>query len=69
MGWFSASVTTGVVLLTTIGYLFNTVYTHRRKFNELRKQGVVSLFIFPSVATSLQSANGMDSPCHRDGAG
>lgn len=69
MGWFSVSVTAGVVLLTTIGYFFNTAYTHRRKFKELRKQGVVSFFILPSVATSLQSADATDSPCHKDGAG
>lgn len=34
--------TAGVLLCTSLGYLVRTVYTHRRKINELRKRGVVS---------------------------
>lgn len=42
MAWLTISSTAGVVLCTCLGYLVHAVYNHRRKINELRKQGVVS---------------------------
>ncbi|KAI3396897.1 hypothetical protein diail_11601 [Diaporthe ilicicola] len=42
MAWLSILSTDGVLLSTCLGYLVHVVYSHRRKINELRKQGVVS---------------------------
>ncbi|KAI0913394.1 putative cytochrome P450 [Ustulina deusta] len=40
MALFTILSTVGVMLCTSFGYLVHTVYTHRRKINELRQQGV-----------------------------
>lgn len=42
MAWITVLSTAGALLVTGIGYLANITYNHRRKINELRKQGVVS---------------------------
>ncbi|GAP90257.1 putative cytochrome P450 [Rosellinia necatrix] len=40
MAWLTIISTAGVLLCTSLGYLVHTVYDHRRKINELRRQGV-----------------------------
>ncbi|KAJ0108224.1 hypothetical protein J7T55_000189 [Diaporthe amygdali] len=40
MAWLSMLSTAGVLLCTCFGYVVHIVYNHRRKINELRKQGV-----------------------------
>ncbi|KAI1760407.1 putative cytochrome P450 [Hypoxylon sp. FL1150] len=40
MALLTILLTAGVLVCTCLGYLVRTVYTHRRKINELRKRGV-----------------------------
>ncbi|KAI0010584.1 putative cytochrome P450 [Xylariaceae sp. FL0662B] len=40
MGWLTIFITVGVISCTSLGYLISIAYNHRRKINELRKQGV-----------------------------
>lgn len=42
MAWLTISSTAGVLMCTCFAYVVHAVYNHRRKINELRKQGVVS---------------------------
>ncbi|KAK8053073.1 cytochrome P450 [Apiospora saccharicola] len=42
MAWLTVLSTAGILLTTYLGYFIQNIYNHRRKINELRKQGVVT---------------------------
>jgi hypothetical protein len=52
MAWFTILSAAGVLVGTSLGYFIRVAYNHRRKINELRKQGVVG-----SIEISLRTTH------------